>query len=253
LCLGGLLLLIWLLTRASIGLGDKKDPFEVATKIIEIAVATFVGVALIYVGSLQYGVYSQQADIMTEQTKISGRQLDIQAAEQRPWINIEDASILNPITRDGGGLNISFGLTLENYGHAPAVQLYNRAEAINWATNAYEEERRLCNTHDQFNEWANDTIFNDQKPHQRAMNVKLSEAALQKQATEHRRINKNSTFTFAAITIIVCVQYKSLFDKETHHHGAVFDLVPLNVTTDPLTFIKSPPGHFNPFTPRIID
>jgi hypothetical protein len=257
-CLAGLAILICLLAMASTAVSDairttNKDLFGVVTKIIEITVAAFVGAALIYLGSLQYGVYNRQAGIMEEQTKISGRQLDIQAAEQRPWIDIEDASIINPVTRDSGGLNISLGLTLENYGHAPAVQLYKRAEAINWATNASEQEKRLCDTYDQFNEWANDTIFGDQKPHQRAMNIKFPEDALQSQAEEHRRVNKNSQFTYAAISIVLCVQYKSLFDKEKHHHGAVFDLAPLNVTTDPLTFINSPPGHFNPFTPRIID
>jgi hypothetical protein len=258
-CLAGLAALIWLLALVSTVVVDlahdeKKSRFDIATRIIEVVVAVFVGGALVCVGSLQYGVYQQQAGIMAEQIKISGRQLDIQAAEQRPWMDIEDASIVKPVTRDTGGLNITLGLTLENYGHAPAIQLYNRAEAISWNPNANEDERRVCNISDQFNTWANDAIFGDQKPHQRAVAVKFPEATLQSQIEAYHRLNgPNSKFIYAAITIVVCIQYKSLFDKETHHHGAVFDLVPLNVTTDPLSFIMSPPGHFSPFTPRIID
>ena len=61
-------------------------------------------VVLIGIGSLQTCIYNQEATMIGQQTAIMGqqatisqRQLGIMAAEQRPWISVEDAGIIVPL------------------------------------------------------------------------------------------------------------------------------------------------------------
>jgi len=66
-------------------------------------------------------------------------------------------------------------------------------------------------------------------------------------------LNNTDKFDSAWVTLVVCVQHKSLFDSDGHHTGFVYDLEPIDMKTDPPSFHFTPFGHLNPFTSSIID
>jgi hypothetical protein len=92
--------------------------FEITIKIIEIAVAAFVGVLLVCVGY-------RQAGIMDTQTRMA-------QTEQRPWISLTEPKITSDFTmpdaKSNGG-QISFSATIQNTGKLPAENVRPRVEA----------------------------------------------------------------------------------------------------------------------------
>lgn len=208
-------------------------------------------IVLIGIGGLQTCIYKQEAKIMGQQATISQRQLDIMAAEQRPWISVEDAGIIVPLRGNADGINFNLLLSLKNNGHSPAIHVWARVEALAWRTNASGDEKRICSTYDPDND-RGVVIFDGQTPKIPA-NVNYAGAELQGQIEQHKKLNHNDKFDSAWVTLMVCVQYKSLFDNDVHHTGFVYDLIPIDMMTDPPSFHFTPFGHLNPFTPAIID
>ena len=193
----------------------------------------------------------QQTAIMGQQATISQRQLDIMAAEQRPWISVEDASIIVPLRGNPEGINFNLLLSLKNNGHSPAIHVWPRVEVLASRTNASADEKRICATYDPDNDRGG-VIFDGQTPKIPA-NVNYAGAELQRQIEQYKRSNNTNKFDFASVTLVVCVQYKGLFDNDMHHTGFVYDLEPIDMKTDPPSFHFTPFGHLNSFTPSIID
>jgi hypothetical protein len=87
--------------------------------------SVFVGIALIVVGLLQFGVYSRQAKIMKTQTALAGRQITIVEAEHRPWLAISQSAAarltaMSPLVFDGTNWRITVQYGIKNVSKTPA-------------------------------------------------------------------------------------------------------------------------------------
>jgi hypothetical protein len=145
-CLGVLIFLILLLATASSWITtwsqeatSRKDRFDITARALEIITATFVSGALIYVGYLQYKVYTQQAAIMQ--------------ADQRPWLRVEASS--GPLTSFKAGDKVPFPtlffnphFKVSNVGKSPAfnAQIIFAPYAIkNGHSDPYAAQKEACN------------------------------------------------------------------------------------------------------------
>jgi len=145
---------------------------------------------LIGIGSLQTCIYNQEATIMGQQTAIIGqqatisqRQLGIMAAEQRPWISVEDASIIVPL---GGNPEESISTRscpLKITAIRPQFHVRPRVEGLVWRTDAGTDEKRICTTYDPDSDRGG-VIFDDQTPKIPA-NVNYAGAELQGQIEQY--------------------------------------------------------------------
>jgi hypothetical protein len=100
-------------------------------------VEVFLTVVLICVGYLQYTVYTRQAGIMDQQTRIA-------QAEHRPWISANSPQFAGDLIHDATGLRIGIEFPLKNTGHSPArnVLIDLRASLYGW--NGDTTFRNIC-------------------------------------------------------------------------------------------------------------
>jgi hypothetical protein len=209
---------------------------------IEVALTFFLAT----VGIGQICVYLRQASIMDAQTGISERQLKIQSAEQRPWLSIEGAT-LNDSYERLNGITTTGVLAVKNFGHSLAINVLPRTAVVPVSFSSRKtEEDKVCETYDFLNEGGT-TIFDKQDL---PIRFQMSEVDLQK------FIETNKGATSIWMTLLVCVQYRSLFDKDQHHAGYAYDLAPIEIHDVPIGGkipLPQPAGHQNPFTPTRID
>ena len=205
----------------------KKAPFEIATKIIEIAIAAFVGLALVCVGYLQYRVYSRQAGIMKQQAKIS-------AADLRAWV-YEDSSLefltpLNAFPEAFRRLAITIRFHVKNIGKSPALKIAIpvKLELLGLHPDLLSEQRHFCIEAPPSSAFVaygkiveiEHTIFPNQELAFDVTAVLKGEDIAEYQA---KPSGPNSGPVKSDILVLMgCINYRS--GEEVHHTGFIYNL-----------------------------
>ncbi len=133
------------------GAENKRERPWKRAEVIGLWAAAFVGVAAVCIGSRDA---NQQRKVMHDQLTTMQGQLNEMRSEQRPWMSISHASVVNDdgkadhngLWYDGRTAHITLRLKIENAGHTPALNvdfalIATTIERQNWK----EVQRRKCN------------------------------------------------------------------------------------------------------------
>jgi hypothetical protein len=177
----------------------KENSFNITT-LVEI----FVGVALVVVGGLQYWVYTRQAGIMDQQTRIA-------QAEHRPWIYSATPKFSDDLIHDAAGLRMGIEFPLKNTGHSPSrnVLIDLRVSLYGWHGDA--AFREICARLEKLS-FGSSIFPNDTVP-QKAFGLIPEAEFLQRQ----EEAKSGAQIEHVPPTIIVCIVYKDMETDSFHH------------------------------------
>jgi hypothetical protein len=167
------------------------------------------------------------------QAEAAVQQLAIQASDQRPWLHLEDVKT-EQMNYNVNGLMFTTRFSVKNYGRSPAVHTAVQAVLIPRKDDALAEERTLCET-----SWnkSGPLVFMG-TPQEFPITLTFSKDDL---ALERKYFEAQGSKIFSVwMTVLVCVQYDSLYDTHPHHEGHAYNL-------------NAPSGHPSFLTPSIID
>lgn len=176
------------------------------------------------------------------------RQADVVVSDQRPWLHLEDVKT-EQINYNVNGLMFTTRFSVKNYGRSPAIHTAIQAKVISMKFDALTDEKTLCET--EYNK-SGPLVFPGETPHEfpQTLTFYKDDIALQRRIIEAQKSKSISLW----MTMLVCVQYESLYDTQTHHEGHAYNLNPVDITSAvDGSILPAPNGHPSFTTPNIID
>ena len=219
-------------------------------RIQKVASAVTLIFSLIAAGGAAAGAYIafgafKEARRQADEAK---RQADVVVSDQRPWLHLEDVKT-EQINYNVNGLMFTTRFSVKNYGRSPAIHTAIQTKVIPMKFDALTDEKTLCET--DYNK-SGPLVFPGETPHEFPITLTFYKDDI----TLERRIMEaqKSKLTSIWMTMLICVQYESLYDTRTHHEGHAYNLNPVDITNAADgSILPAPNGHPSFTTPSIID
>ena len=223
-CLGGLVVLIWLLSMASIAVGnlmqvDNKEASEPSRRdATDKAIAKYTKWLAVFTGFLVLAnillFVSGERSIEVARRSVAKNAL---VASNRPWIRA-DVTVAGQIFYNVNGVNFTLRYALKNVGHSPATNIwvdprvFAPAIGVDAVFNSRAELQKIIATHkSQIDSPLGFALFPDEIATQ---NVTVSIGQ-----DELKRITQKVPFIVP--TIIGTIAYRMGFDTQVHQTGFV--------------------------------
>ena len=216
-----------------------------ATAILSLLFSVIAAVTAVYGASIAIKAFEEAR----RQANEAKRQADVAVSDQRPWLHIEDIKT-EPINYTVNGLLFTVRFTVKNFGRSPAIHAYARPKLIPLKYDASAEVQSLCDTYDFQNKSGPLVFMSEPQEFPVTLTITNDEIAQLRKFFEAQ----GSKMVSAWMTLLVCVQYNSLYDVQPHHEGRAYNLNPIDITNATVGGVLSAPnGHPSFLIPNFLD